>query len=201
MLQINKLERIKKSFYLQKSEKVARDLIGKLFVRKYSNGKILSAEIIETEAYLPENDLACHAAKRRTLRNAPMFEAGGILYVYFIYGNHFCANIVTETEGKGAAVLIRAARPIEGMDIMIENRGTDYIKKLCKGPGNFAKAFNLNKSDNFKEIWKVSNEIQILRYRDYTEEEIVTTTRIGIKENSELPLRFYLKDSEYISKK
>jgi len=202
MLNYKKIERISKSFYLQKTEKVARELIGKLFVKKISDGEYLSAEILETEAYLPDGDLACHAAKGKTPRNSPMFENGGILYVYFIYGNHYCSNIVTEEAGKGAAVLIRAAKPIEGIEIMKNYREIENIQRLCNGPGNFAKAFGINKLDNYQSLFGINNSNYCLfHFNEYADDEIVQTNRIGIKQNSELPLRFYLKDSEYISRK
>lgn len=202
MININNLERIKEEFYLQKTEKVAKDLIGKLFVRTIENSAIIAAEITETEAYLSTGDLASHSAKKKTVRNAPMFESGGILYVYFIYGNHFCSNVVTEKEGIGSAVLLRAARPVEGLELMINNRGIEQIENLCKGPGNFAKAFNIDRNDNYEKLF--SNKISkfsIYHYKNYTDDEIIQTTRIGIKQSSELLLRFYLKDSNFISKK
>lgn len=202
MIDINNLERIKEAFYLQKTEKVAKDLIGKLFVRTLDNNSIIAAEITETEAYLSAGDLASHSAKRKSVRNAPMFESGGILYVYFIYGNHFCSNIVTEKSGTGSAVLIRAARPVEGLELMANNRGVEKIENLCKGPGNFAKAFNIDRNDNYEKLYsKKISKFSIYQFNNYTDNEIIQTTRIGIKQSSELLLRFYLKDSNFISKK
>ena len=188
-------------FYQRDTITVARELLGKLFVR-IIDGQILSAEIIETEAYLPTNDPACHASKRKTQRNAPMFENGGILYVYFIYGNHFCANIVTEKEGLGSAVLIRAARPIQGIEIMKKNRHIDDIFNLCNGPGKFAQAFGLKREHNYHSL--SSKSIFVADYNNYNDSEIVITNRIGIKIGAELPLRFYvnnLESKKFISRK
>lgn len=189
---------LNREFFQHETTIVARELLGKLFVRKIEQN-LLSAEIVETEAYLPKDDPACHASKRKTLRNAPMFECGGILYVYFIYGNHFCANIVTETNGVGSAVLIRAAKPIEGTEFMEKYRRKTNIKDLCSGPGKFAQAFDLNREHNYHPL--DSEDIYITDYKKYDENEIVRTTRIGIKEGVELPLRFYLKNSPFISRK
>lgn len=188
-------------FYQRDTITVARELLGKLFVR-IIDGQILSAEIIETEAYLPTNDPACHASKHKTQRNAPMFENGGILYVYFIYGNHFCANIVTEKEGLGSAVLIRAARPIQGIEIMKKNRHIDDIFNLCNGPGKFAQAFGLKREHNYHSL--SSKSIFVADYISYNDSEIVITNRIGIKIGAELPLRFYvnnLESKKFISRK
>lgn len=192
------LKKIPKEFYQRETTLVAKDLIGKLFVR-IIDGQVLTAEIVETEAYLPKNDPACHAAKRKTPRNSPMFEDGGILYVYFIYGNHYCANVVTETEGLGSAVLIRAARPLEGIQFMMNNRRNSKIEELCNGPGKFAQAFDLNKQQNYHSL--DSCDIFISEFNYYDDNEITQTTRIGIKEGIDLPLRFYLRNSNFVSRK
>lgn len=188
-------------FYQRETVTVAQELLGKLFVR-IIEGQILAAEIIETEAYLPSNDPACHAAKRKTPRNAPMFEMGGILYVYFIYGNHYCTNIVTETEGLGSAVLIRSARPIQGIELMQINRRNRDLFNLCSGPGKFTQAFGLGREHNYHSL--ISPSIFLSNFKSYKKEEIITTTRIGIKEGANLPLRYYVNNSEilkFISKK
>ena len=139
---------IPKNFFLQKTEVVARSLLGKVLVKKVRNN-FLAAMISETEAYLSENDSASHSAAGLTKRNSAMFREGGILYVYKIYGVHHCINFVTEGDGIGAAVLIRSAIPILGINEMKINRKTDKLDNLCKGPGNLAKAFGFTLLDNF----------------------------------------------------
>lgn len=195
---IMELKILPKEFYTRDTTIVAKELLGKLFIR-IINQNLLSAEIVETEAYLPYDDPACHAAKRKTNRNAAMFEQGGILYVYFIYGNYFCANVVTETQGLGSAVLIRAARPVEGIDMFRKNRNKQKIEELCNGPGKFATAFALTKEQNYYSL--LSSDIFISEYKDYSEQDIIKTTRIGIKKGTDLPLRFYVKNSNFISRK
>ncbi len=178
---------------------VAKDLLGKIFVKTENDGKILAGRIVETEAYVPNGDLSNHSARGKTPRNAPMHEAGGILYVYIIYGIHHCVNIVTEHEGAGAAVLIRGIEPLEGIELMKLRRKTDKINHLCSGPGKLAKAFDMTKDDNYKVLGE--SEFSVYDSRNVIEEEIITTTRIGIKESKDLPYRFYLKDNPHVSVK
>jgi DNA-3-methyladenine glycosylase len=185
-------------FFQLSTKDVARLLIGKLFVHIIKDD-VLACEIHETEAYLPDGDFASHAAIKKTPRNAAMFESGGILYVYFIYGVHYCVNIVTENAGVGSAVLLRAGKPIFGIEKMMEYRKTDKIENLCKGPGNFAKAFNLEKSHNFHKL--DSDDIFLCDFHEYPNSEIINTSRVGINQSIDLPLRFYLKDSGFISRK
>ena len=167
-----------------------------MFVKK-DNSSLLIARITETEAYLDQNDESSHSSKGITNRNKSMFMIGGTLYVYFIYGVHFCVNIVTKDEGKGAAVLIRAAEPLAGIDIMKQNRQIHNFDKLLIGPGNFAKAFNFNKNDDGKSL--LSNDLFISN--DNYSTEIIATERIGISKSINLQLRFYDRNSKFVSKK
>lgn len=190
--------KLSKEFFLQDTQAVAKELLGKVFVKNY-NGKLISGRITETEAYLPSGDLSSHSAVGKTQRNSPMFEDGGILYVYMIYGIHHCINFVTEETGKGAAVLIRAMQPLEGIEYMQKQRpNCKQISKLLSGPANIAKAFAFTKADNNKSLF--SNELYI--YDDgfqITKNDIIITERIGITKSKELPLRFYLRNSESVS--
>lgn len=115
------LRKLPRSFYLRPTLTVARELLGKYFVRQHK-GHTLVGKIVEAEAYRGKHDPASHAYRGRTRRNDAMFMEGGHLYVYFTYGMHFCANVVTGKGGTGEAVLIRAIEPLEGIDVMIKNR-------------------------------------------------------------------------------
>ncbi len=188
-------ESVNKEFFLRGTTEVARGLLGCILVRK-SGKEILAARIVETEAYLAENDLASHSAPGLTARNAPMFEEGGVLYVYKIYGVHHCINFVTEKKGSGCAVLIRAAEPIAGIGRMMKNRSNNNIEALCKGPGNLARAFGFTVSDNFASL---TGEDLFIRKKMINEELIVSTERIGITKSKELKLRFILKKNKFVS--
>ncbi len=182
---------LNKNFYKRDTETVARDLIGKILIRKLGNGDTLTARIIETEAYLSEGDLASHSANGKSKRNAAMFEEGGIIYIYKIYGIHHCVNIVTGTAGKGCAVLLRGLEPLSGIETMLRLRETNQIKSLCKGPGNVAKAFGFKPEDNFKSI---IGENLFVQETENNIPEIICTKRIGITKSPEHLLRFIIKN-------
>ncbi len=185
-------------FFIQPAEIVAKELLGTILIKKEESDTIAGV-IVETEAYLHQNDMSSHSYVGLTNRNKAMFERGGILYVYRSYGIHHCINIVTEDKGIGSAVLIRAIEPIFGIDIMMRHRGISDRAKLCKGPGNLSKAFNFTIEDNFTKI--TTPYLFIQKNADYSNNQIFQTKRIGISKSVELELRFYLKNSIFISRK
>ncbi len=190
---------LNKEFYQQGTERVAKQLIGKIFVKKEAE-QILSARIVETEAYLSENDLSSHSAVGQTKRNAPMFDCGGILYVYQIYGVHHCINIVSQAQDIGAAVLIRAMEVIEGTEIFKSRRGENVKReKLLSGPGNIAKAFAFTKADNYHSL--LSDDLYIIEEDEIPDSNIITTKRIGITKSEDLLLRFIDINSKSITKR
>src|SRR5262245_53885949 len=128
-----------REFYERPTLDVARDLIGKVLVHQTSAG-LASGVIVETEAYIGEEDPACHAAPGPTARNAPLYGPPGIAYVYLNYGIHYLVNAVAESEGSPAAILIRALEPLEGIDLMRRRRGRRDTASLCRGPGNLTVA-------------------------------------------------------------
>jgi DNA-3-methyladenine glycosylase len=195
---INKTNILNKEFYLRSPEIVAKELLGKILVKK-TDKEILSGMIVETEAYLSKNDQASHSATGLSNRNKMMFEQGGILYVYKIYGIHHCINVVTEDNGIGSAVLIRAIEPIDGINSMKILRNTSEINNLTNGPGKVSQAFDFNLIDNGKSL--ESDEISIYDNERISESEIITTKKIGITKSVDLPLRFYLKSNSFVSKK
>lgn len=188
-----------RSFYQQNTVVVAQKLLGKIVVRKVNN-MILSGTIVETEAYGFNDDPASHAYRRKTKRNVPMFGEAGLTYVYFIYGNHFCFNIVAKSEAVGAgAVLIRALEPIQGIKAMHHNRQTDYVRNLTNGPGKLSQALQITTADNFIDVTKngslyiVDDNIQIA--------DVIRTSRIGITVGTDKQWRFCLRNNKWLSRR
>ena len=140
-----------RGFYNRPTLKVAEDLLGKVLVHRAVEGTA-AGMIVETEAYIGEDDPACHAAPGPTRRNAPLYGPPGVSYVYLNYGIHYLVNAVTEAEGHPAAVLIRALEPIEGVALMRRRRlplGAQAIESdLCRGPGNLTRALGISLSEN-----------------------------------------------------
>ena len=198
---LGKLEILPKSFYQRDTLQVAHELLGKILVvpdsRKDQN-IMVAGRIVETEAYR-NDDPASHSARGETPRSSVMFGEPGLAYVYFIYGNYFCFNVVTETEGIGAAVLIRGVEPINGIAAMKRNRGV--IHKDCdlsNGPSKFCLAFNIDKKDNKIDLTK--DKIYFAKHRKKENIIISVAKRIGIREGAELPYRYFIKDNPYVTK-
>lgn len=191
--------RVTPDFFIGPTEEVAKKLLGKILVRNIKD-KILSGKIVETEAYLDENDLASHSAVGITERNKVMFGEAGLAYVYFTYGMHYCFNVVTGEEGKGSAVLIRALEPIDGIELMKKFRHKEDIHILTNGPAKLCQALKIDKKLNGIDL-KKSNEIYIAEPDVKENFEIVVSKRIGIEKSKDLPLRFYIKENKFVSKK
>ncbi|HHI03558.1 MAG TPA: DNA-3-methyladenine glycosylase [candidate division Zixibacteria bacterium] len=189
--------KLDRDFYLQPTLEVARNLIGKYLVYNI-DGNIISVRLVEVEAYIGEDDPACHAAVGRTARNKIMYGIGGFSYIYFIYGMYHCLNIVTEQEGFPAAVLIRGAEPIEGIDIMRENYPDAKNGKLTNGPGKLCLALGLTGEKNGLDL--TGNSLY-LENRAYKVKRIKKTGRIGIKKGRNRNWRFVNPDSEWVSVK
>ena len=182
---------------------IAKNLLGYTFIHESDEGKTAGI-IVETEAYL-QDDPACHAYRKKSVRNAPMFGKAGTIYVYQIYGMHFCVNISTNQEDIGEAVLIRALEPTEGLDLM-EERRLKHSKltqmkprDLCSGPGKLVQAMGINKNMNDWHI--LDSGLKIIPPKiEITDSDIITTTRIGITQGADLPYRFYIKGNKFVSK-
>lgn len=204
MIGLSKQSKLTSTFYNHPTEQIATDLLGKIFVRKVSN-KFFAGRIVETEAYLSHNDEASHSYSGKSNRNKTMFNSSGFLYVYQIYGIHFCCNVVTGEQNEGSAVLIRAIEPIENIEIMGLNRFGDTsithrnLTNLTNGPAKLCQALSINLSDDGINLQ--GDEIYILDSPNISNSNIIKTTRIGITKSIELPLRFYIKDNSFVSKK
>jgi DNA-3-methyladenine glycosylase len=182
---------------------VARRLIGATLERRIPRGEpdagtLVRGRIVETEAYLPLVDPACHAYRGRTKRNAVMFGDPGRAYVYFIYGNHYCLNVTTERPGTGAAVLIRAVEPTAGLAAMRHRRlpgTTDY--RLASGPGNLCRAFSIDRRCDGKDLR--SGVLRIIA-RSSHRPIVKAAKRVGLSVAQDWPLRFYDASSRSVSK-
>ena len=186
------------AFYSRPTVAVARDLLGQILTHESPDG-ISAGRIVEVEAYLPKNDPACHAARGMTPRNQLMFGPPGRAYIYFCYGNHFLFNVVTEKNGVPGAVLIRALEPLAGESLMAKRRGRFSLEDrgLTNGPGKLVQALGISKFQNGIELFKKPLYLRKAQRNG----KIGVTSRIGITEGSELPLRFYLEDTDYLSVK
>lgn len=190
-------EALAASFYLQDTVTVARRLLGCTLVHESADG-LTSGRIVETEAYLAADE-ASHSFRGQTARNGVMFGPPGYAYVYFIYGIHFCINAVTQPEGTAEAVLIRALEPLDGLPLMEARRRTPQVRNLCSGPGKLCEALGITGALDGTPLFR--GPLRILAGEPVPESRIVATTRVGITRAAELPLRFYLSDNRYISKR
>ena len=180
-------------FYARSVHAVARDLIGCTVRHGESAGRI-----VETESYHMDEP-ACHAHVGITGRTHILFGEPGRAYVYFSYGIHALLNAVSENEGVGAAVLIRALEPTDGVTEMRERRGLERLGDLCSGPGKLTQALGVGLSLNGTSL--VDGPIEVLaRERGHREPRIVAGERIGITKAPELPWRFCDADSRYVSR-
>ncbi len=197
-------KKLKRDFFTRDLLTVAKELLGKILVKE-SGGALFSGRIVEVEAYDGEIDKAAHTYIGKTKKNEVMFKKGGYFYVYFIYGAHYCCNVVTGKEGHGTAVLIRAVEPLDGIETMIKNRfGRELLNdkeifNLTSGPGKVCRAFSITKDEYGEDL--TGGDIYILDQPKLKEESIIAAKRIGIKKSVDLPWRFYIKDNPFVSRK
>jgi DNA-3-methyladenine glycosylase len=196
---------VPRAFYLRPAPTVARNLLGKFLVRKIGRNTLV-ARIVEVEAYC-QNDPASHSFRGMTKRNEVMFQQGGHLYVYFTYGMHFCANVVTGSPAKGEAVLLRAAEPISGIEYMVKKRsrtaattrrGTFPLTSLLSGPAKLCQAFGIERSENGIDL--LGDEIYLRDALRLRASSITVTTRIGIRVGTATKWRFLIKDTKWASR-
>ena len=181
------------TFYNRPTLTVARELLGTRLVRILDGVKLIGM-IIETEAYFGFDDLASHAKAGRTIRTAPMFGPPGHAYVYFTYGNHWMLNAVTEPEGFPAAVLIRAIKPVEGIEIMIKRRGG----RDTLGPGKLTQALGITKCENNVNLAESGSELWIEEGQVILKKSVTITPRVGLNKTPEpwlsKPWRFLIDE-------
>ena len=197
-----------RAFFNRDPRTVARELLGNLIVRSEGR-KTLAGRVVEVEAYLGGGDLAAHAAAGQTERNAVLFGPPGHAYVYFIYGVHYCLNISCLPDGRAGCVLIRALEPVTGLREMAKARELDdlefklprELRKLASGPGRLCEALGITRPrDNGKDMVARQTDLQVMD-DGFKVREIGVTPRIGITKSAELPLRYIIANSPYLSRK
>lgn len=186
------------AFYARDTELVARDLLGCILECHTPDG-VASGRIVETEAYVGEHDLACHAAAGRTRRTEPLYGPPGTSYVYFIYGVHWCFNAVTREMGEPSAVLVRALEPLEGIDLMRARRpAARRDLDLTNGPGKLCAALAIDASHNAIPLQRPP--VLIRRGTTIPDTNVTITPRIGITRCADWPLRWFVSDSPCLSR-
>ncbi|WP_298627110.1 DNA-3-methyladenine glycosylase [uncultured Legionella sp.] len=183
------MDKLPKEFYARDTITVAKELLGKLMVHQDGACERIG-KIVEVEAYLGQQDLASHSSKGKTKRTEVMFGPAGFAYIYLIYGMYYCTNVVTEEEETGSAVLIRALEPVQN------------IQGKTQGPGLLSRAMNIDKKLNQHDL--SGNTFYIADNLNQSPIIIIERPRIGVhyaKDWAEKPLRFYIKDNPFISKR
>ena len=187
------------SFYERETEAIAREMLGTVLECETENG-MASGIIVETEAYLGEHDLACHAAAGRTARTENLYGPPGIAYVYFIYGMYWCFNAVTRSEGLPSAVLVRALEPLDGIALMYKRRPrVRHTSDLTSGPGKLCAALGITGAMNGKSLRR--KPIVIREGETVADDDVAITTRIGITRSADWPLRWIVRGNSFVSGK
>lgn len=191
------------SFYRRDTATVARELLGRRLCRRLPDGTVLSGIIVETEAYLGTEDRACHTfGGRQTSRTASMYAAGGIAYVYLIYGMYYCLNAVTRNAGEPEAVLIRALAPEQGHALWQEWFPRLKPRQWLSGPGRLCRAMRIDKAQDGLPLQ--SAELWIAEGEPVAAASIVAAPRVGVDYAGDAalwPLRFYVRDHESVSRR
>jgi DNA-3-methyladenine glycosylase len=186
------------NFYARETEVVAREMLGTVIECKTPDG-LASGIIVETEAYLGEHDLACHAAAGRTSRTEHLYGSPGISYVYFIYGMYWCFNAVTRSEGLPSAVLVRALEPLDGLALM--HRRRPRIKSdvdLTNGPGKLCTALGITGSMTGRSLQRYP--LVIREGESIADDRVELTARIGITKSADWPLRWIVRGNRFVSR-
>lgn len=194
------LRPLPRRFFARPTPDVARDLLGKLLLRRLQ-GRIVGGWIVEVEAYVGEDDPACHAAGGRTARNSVMYGPAGHAYVYFTYGMHHCVNVVTGRIGRPEAVLIRALEPAAGLAAMRRRRpGARRDLDLARGPGRLCQALAIDRRLDGAPLLSIAGAAPLLLARGRPGPAILgVSARIGIRKGVDAPWRYFDADSPWVS--
>ena len=195
--------KLPREFYLRPDVlTVSRDLLGKLLVVSGPNGERVSGKIVEVEAYRGPEDRASHAyGGRRTNRTETMYGAGGIAYVYFVYGMYYQFNVVNGAEDVPHAILVRALEPVEGIEIMRTRRHGHLDRNLTNGPGKLCIAMGIDRQLNAADL--LGDKVWIEDFETVSPRRIARGPRIGIdyaQEWIDKPWRFWIRDNPFVSR-
>ena len=183
--------------------KVSRDLLGKLIVVPTANKKRVSGMIVEVEAYRGPEDRASHAfGGRRTKRTETMYQAGGVAYVYFVYGMYYQFNVVSNVQDIPHAILVRALEPVEGIEFMRKRRHTHPDHNLTNGPGKLCIAMGIDRELDGADL--SGNRVWLEDYQNVPASKISKGPRIGIdyaEDWIDKPWRFWIRDNSYVSRR
>ncbi len=186
-------ERLPRAFFARPTLEVARELLGARLVHNEA-GQRLGGIIVETEAYIGQEDLGCHAKAGRTPRTDVMFGPAGFAYVYFTYGNHWLFNCVTESDGFPAAVLVRAILPTEGVEVIATRRGSQPQARWTDGPGKLTQALGINGAHNKADLCAPDAQLFIEPGQAISDAGVTTGPRVGLTSVPEpwksIPWRF-----------
>lgn len=191
-----RLRRLRRTELPAETVTLARFLLGAVLVRDTPRGRI-AGRIVETEAYLPGGDPASHAYRGETQRNRSMYLRRGHAYVYFIYGTWFCLNVTSEAPGIGAAILLRAVEPLDGIALMERRRGTARATDLARGPGRLAAAFGLDRRHDGLDLCAAGSELWLAA--GSPPDSIEESVRIGVSLAADRVLRFFEPESPFVS--
>lgn len=193
-----------KDFFKKDTVNLAKSLLGCILVNETPEGRTAGI-IVEVESYLGKNDPASHAFRGLTESNRVMFGPPGRAYIYFIYGMYFCLNVSAAPDGVGEGVLLRALEPMDGIELMEKRTGSENVRRLCNGPGKLTRAMGIDKGLAGHDL--ITKPLYLLsaddpKYkRQNPEPKIVATTRVGLSRAKDSLLRFYIKDSLFVSRK
>ena len=195
------MDRLDRAFYARDTLLVARELLGQRLVRQL-DGQRIAGRIVEVEAYVGQEDAACHAACGRTPRNQVMFGPPGFAYVYFIYGMHHCFNVVTEAEGTAGAALIRALEPLKGQQEMLARRKGRGGVQLTNGPAKLCCALGIDRTLNGTDL-VTGDELWLERGTPMPPDQVASGPRINVTGDERaltVAWRFWIRDNRFVSR-
>ena len=197
---------LSRGFFDRPATAVAPELLGCVLAHHLADG-VVAAEIVEVEAYMGRADPPSHAFRGQTARNEVMFGEPGHAYVYFTYGMHFCVNLVCQPPGEAAAVLLRAGRVVEGVELAAARRsgapgGNRRVAQLASGPARLCQALGVDRAQNGADVCDPGGALRVLAPEGFSglpADRIATGPRVGVSTGAEVPWRFWIAGDPSVS--